>query len=107
MKMEQSEATKFFSDFFGGEHHIPGKLQQYGEGWSVICGGALSSYDSDSLTRLVLMAHSRAIRVEVSGASKKIRIAIHKRDLHGQSMYERHPNTALWDNSAIVQVGIR
>jgi hypothetical protein len=87
------EATKFFSDFYGGEHHIPGyKVAPFGFGFSVLHNrGSLSSFDFSELTRLVIMAHDRCVRVEV-GAEKKheLRIAIWKRQREG-SIDARHP----------------
>ncbi len=86
------QATAFFSEFYGGEHHIPGKIKQWGYGWSVNHDrGGLSTYDYDQLTRLVL-AHDKLIRVEVSPSSPRhLKIAIWQREKEG-SMSRRHPN---------------
>jgi hypothetical protein len=87
------EATKFYSEFYRGEHHIPGeKPKQWGLGFTVIHDrGELSSFDFNSLTKLVLMAHDQCIRVEVSPHSKKeMRISIWKRERDG-SIDSRHP----------------
>ncbi len=91
MKLSIEEATAFFAAFYQGEHHFPSTLKPYGEGWSMSHFGSLATYDSDELTRLVLLAHERAIRVQVEqGGPNRLRIAIWKREREG-SMYERHP----------------
>jgi hypothetical protein len=96
--LTRDEAIAFFSDFFGGEHHIPaGKyrgargVKEWGTGWCVTTwGGELSTFDFDGLTRLVLMAHDQCIRVEVAPAMRYLRIAIWRRLREGR-MSARHP----------------
>ena len=91
MKLSIEEATAFFSAFYRGEHHFPAKLKPYGEGWAMSHFGSLATFDDDGLTRLVLLAHDRCIRVQVEqGGPNRLRIAIWKREREG-SMYERHP----------------
>lgn len=87
------EATNFFSEYYGGEHHIPGKIKNNGFGFSVNDDrGGLATYDFNQLTRLVFMAHDKCIRVEVSPSSPRhLKIAIWKRERTG-SMSERHPD---------------
>lgn len=92
MEFTKEEATKFFSEFYYGEHHFPGKVKPWGEGWTINHYGELSSYDFSGLTRLVLMAHRDAIRVEVSSSNPNhLRISLHKRERGGDHMWERHP----------------
>lgn len=91
MKLLEEEAKKFFSDFYRGEHHFPTKLKPWGEGWAMNHFAALSTFDFNDLTRLVLLAHDRCVRVAVEPLNcKYVRIAIWKREREG-SMYERHP----------------
>lgn len=53
--------------------------------------GDLSTYDWDQLTRLVVAAHSLAVRVEISAASPRyIRIRLSERVRDG-GMTDRHP----------------
>ena len=53
--MTLEEATAFFSEFYYGEHHIPGPIKKWGEGWVVNHDrGGLASYDYDGLTDLSL-----------------------------------------------------
>lgn len=90
-KLTEQEATAFFSAFYRGEHHFPGKLKPYGLGWAMSHFGCLSTFDSDDLTRLVLLAHDRCIRVQVEqGGPNRLRIAVWKRGREGQ-FCERHP----------------
>jgi hypothetical protein len=91
MRLTKEEATAFFAALYQGEHHFPSKMQPYGEGWSMSHFGSLATFDADDLTRLVLLAHDRCIRVEVGqGGPNRLRIAIHKREREGR-MYGRHP----------------
>lgn len=94
--MTHAEAVAFFSDLFRGEHHIPGphykgaNVRECGHGWCVLTCADLSTTDWDSLTRLVLMAHDRAVRVEISPAMRYLRIAIHPRT-RDESIMLGHP----------------
>jgi|GEM_PF-2434429 len=95
-RMTHEEAVALFSDFFRGEHHIPGpkykgeNVREYEFGWCVLTDSDLSSFDIDTLTRLVLLAHDRAVRVEVESAMRYLRIAIWKRGREG-GVNVRHP----------------
>lgn len=93
LMLTEKEATDFFSDFYGGAHHIPGhKLHEFGYGWYVKHDrGELCTYDFNQLTRLVLMAHERAIRVCVAPHTfNTVKVIIHKRQQDGK-YFERHP----------------
>jgi hypothetical protein len=90
-QMDKQEAIDFFSEFFFGEHHFPGELKEWGNGWIIRAQNNLSTYDFNHLTRLVVMAHDKAIRVEIVPKGMNIiYIAIHKRSREGD-YYERHP----------------
>jgi hypothetical protein len=89
--MPKEDAVSFLSEFFGGEHHIPGKVREFGFGWYVNVYGSLATYDFNELTRLVLLAHDHCVRVELSACNMQyMKLAIHKRERTGQ-MYNRHP----------------
>lgn len=91
--LTKEEATAFFAEFYGGEHHIPKhQVFEFGRGWMVKHDrGDLATYDYNDLTRLALMAHDKCIRVGVSSLGKGLLvIAIWKRQREG-SMSERHP----------------
>lgn len=91
--LTKEEAIEFFSEFYGGEHHIPNcEVKQFGYGWCVHHDrGDMATYDFSNLTRLVFMAHDKCIRVSVEAIRNGIiRIAIWKRDREG-SIDQRHP----------------
>jgi hypothetical protein len=94
--MTHAEAVEFFSDLYRGSHHIPGSkykgenVKPYGHGWTITTHEDLSSFDWDILTRLVLMAHDRAVRVEVSPAMRYLRISIWQR-VRDESTMTGHP----------------
>jgi hypothetical protein len=93
MKFDINEAKQFYADFFLGEHHIPSKIQNWGDGYYVVYRGSLSTYDFNQLTRLVFMAHERGIRVEVAphGGFGHLKLILHKRDPTSTSMMLGHP----------------
>lgn len=89
--LAEEEAKAFFAEFYRGEHHFPGKIKPYGLGWSMSHLGSLATFDDNDLTRLVLLAHERCVRVQVEqGGPYRLRIAIWKREREGY-IYERHP----------------
>lgn len=92
-RLTKEEATAFFAELYGGEHHIPKhKVFEYGNGWMVKHDrGDLATFDYNDMTRLVFMAHDKCYRASVSPSSKSVlEIAIWKRQREG-SMCERHP----------------
>jgi len=90
-QMPQSSAIQFFSDFYFGSHHFPAKIQEWGDGWCINHPGSIATFDFDSMTRLVFMAHDRCIRVGVEhGGPRALRICIWQRVREG-SMSQRHP----------------
>lgn len=91
MQLTEDEAKDFFTQFFMGEHHIPIGMKEYGHGWCVNTKDNLATFDNDALTRLVLLAHEKCIRVELKEAGLAgIKIIIHKRQREGR-IFERHP----------------
>lgn len=96
MKLTHELAVAFFAALCRGEHHIPGSrykgesVKPYGVGFVVSHGGYLASYDDNMLTRLVLLAHERCVRVEVfHGGPNRVRIAIWGRERTGD-IVQRH-----------------
>ncbi len=88
--MDKDTATRFFAEFFRGTHRVP-KLTEYGTGWSINHRGDLATWDFNSLTRLVVMAHEEHIRVEITPVRyDMVRIAIHPRP-EGWKMHEHPP----------------
>ncbi len=94
MEMTEKEATKFFAEFYNGEHHFPDKIKPFGLGWSIAHYGELASFDFDQMTTLVLMAHRDCVRVSVMRGKKPntVQIALHKRAGRCGRMSERHPS---------------
>lgn len=91
-RMSREDGERFFSDFYGGKHHFPSKMREWGWGFSMNHYGDLASTDFDGLTRLVLMAHDRCVRVEVSACNMQYtRISISVRDPEADSIMEGHP----------------
>lgn len=91
--LTKEEATAFFSELYGGQHHFPkGGVKEFGYGWCVNHDqGDLATYDYDKLTKLVIMAHDQCVRVSVMPhAFKTLRISIWKREREG-GMSQRHP----------------
>lgn len=98
LEMGKKEAIDFFSEFYNGEHNIPGgekNVKRFGPGWSVSHMGGLSTYDSTNMTNLVIMAHEKLYRVEVcnppGNKTGSLIIAIFKRQATG-AIYDRHPD---------------
>ena len=97
MTDDQWECMLLLERFFGGFHHMNvSKVKEYGRG---IGYGHHSShfsaatYDYDGLTRLVLLAHQRCIRIgfDPSGPGM-LKLCLFKRKTNGTSMNERHPS---------------
>jgi hypothetical protein len=91
MQMTQQEATDFFSDLFGGEHHLPSPVKEHGMGWCVTFRNDFATYDFNTMTRFVIMCHDKCVRGEVQPAGPMLKLAIHKRTTREWKMNERHP----------------
>ena len=95
MPMTYDEAFEFFKEFHRGEWHFPYPIKKCGGGWSMLCfsNDNLSTYDDDSLTRLVFMAHRDAYRLHIESAGNKMKIVIYKRVRDPEERYyRRHPS---------------
>lgn len=85
-------------DTFLGIYHLPSRSLQKID-WkndhfiSLVYHGGLASVDSNELTRLIVLAHDRMIRVEIDGAAPKyLRIAFHQRhNREGGDFWDRCP----------------
>jgi hypothetical protein len=79
-------------DVFKGEHHLPGKIRACGDGIEINAHGGMSTYDFDFLTRLVMFAHDRCIRVEVgSSGPRLVKLLLHRRHTRDGNIVESHP----------------
>lgn len=94
MTAAQLECYRLWCDFRFGENHV---VEMF-IGWNlgILCimpgsGWALASYDYNELTRLVVLAHDRGIRVEVRTHGTKLAVALNKRERNTGSMMTQHP----------------
>jgi hypothetical protein len=90
--LSKKEATDFFADFYGGEHHIPNEVIPIGNnGWEVADVNSLATTDFDGLTKLVVMAHDRCMRVAlVPCGVNRYKLVLHKR-VRGVNISISHP----------------
>ena len=78
------------SNAFGGDHHLKA-VHQCGRGIEMSTFQSLATHDSNTLTRLVLMAHNFRCRVDIgSSGPRMVRIMVHPRS-DSQSTMEGHP----------------
>lgn len=100
--MTKQEAINFFSEFYGGEHNIPTNrknepdVQEFGLGFACNNSRDLSTWDSNYLTLLVMLAHKYHYRVSVAAIKKGVeQIQIWKRlprNTHPElTMSKTHP----------------
>lgn len=79
------------AEFAKGKHHLP-KVHTWGRGVCVNWFQGLSTFDYDNLTRLVLVAHKHAVRIEIgSSGPRMVRIIAHRRTHDTAGINERHP----------------
>jgi hypothetical protein len=82
------------------EHHLVGKRTDRFEllqpnGLAVRFRGDLATFDADALTRLVVRAHAKCVRVAISPSSKwSVWVILHARKPDGVNFYDRHPTLA-------------
>jgi hypothetical protein len=80
-------------EWLGGFHHAPRNVKAAGNGIELVFGRghSLPTYDGHSLTRLVMLAHDRCVRAEVSTAGMHLSVMLHARIGRGGDLYGRHP----------------
>jgi hypothetical protein len=93
MSPAQLDCFDMLCEVFYGEHHAPERIHAFGRGIKCsVYGGQLATFDFDYLTRLVILAHDRCIRVEVvQGAPGRVGLALFKRTEREGPMHSRHP----------------
>lgn len=90
MSEDQAECYRLLCDVFGGEHHVE-QIKEWGYGIMCPHYGDLSTFDFDVLTRLVVLAHDRCVRVGVIPyRPRELAITLHKRTRDG-GVSRRHP----------------
>lgn len=91
--LSKEDAINFFSELYYGEHHIPGKIKDWGYGWCVEDFAGMSTYDYNGLTRFVLMCHEKCVRGEIRPSSpRSMKVIIHKRQGRDCGFSTEHPN---------------
>lgn len=93
--MTKEQAIEFFSELYGGEHHIPNcKVFEFGDGWMVkdyTMGWA--TFDFNVLTKFVFMCHDKCIRGEIRPHTfKEMKVIIWQREGREGKFSRRHPD---------------
>ena len=93
MTDDQWECAQMFADVVGGFHHISGTIKPHGKGIKVSDRAfGWSTFDFDRLTRLVILAHDRMIRVALAQSGPyRVGFELYKRHTRVGSMSVRHP----------------
>lgn len=93
MTDDQWECAQMFADVVGGFHHLQGTFKPAGAGIRInTYAGGWATWDFNRLTRLVVLAHDRMIRVEVNPSGPRlIQFALWKRHTREGGMAVRHP----------------
>lgn len=93
MTDDQFECYKMLCDMFGGSHHVFDVVKPAADGIEInksYC--ELSTFDYNTLTEAVLMAHDRCIRFSVgSSGPGRLRLMFHRRHAREGGIAERHP----------------
>jgi hypothetical protein len=93
MTEAQVACLDLLCEVFHGEHHAPDRIFAFGRGIKCsVYGSQMATFDFDYLTRLVILAHDRCIRVEiVPSGPGRVGLALFKRNSRDGSTFERHP----------------
>lgn len=77
---------------FKGAHHFGGPVYAHGQGVRTTAHGGASTFDDDLLTRLVVVAHIDAVRIEiVNGGPNRLGVMAHPRKRFSDCIMTRHP----------------
>jgi hypothetical protein len=92
---DQWECCKMIFDLIGGDHHLQSKIKPYGLGIEYNTLSDFTTFDFNSLTLAVFMAHDRCIRLSIASAPRKmIKLCLWQRQGREGRYCERHPNLA-------------
>lgn len=101
MSPDQLECYRMAVDIVGGEQHLRGSPKRCGHGIQVTIGGEFATTDSNLLTRVVVLAHDRAIRATLTGGGPyALTLKLWKRTRDGD-FFESHPT--LEDHAARIR----
>lgn len=95
MTDDQWDCYELLGDVHCGLNHVFGKVHKWGEGIKLnsTCSNSLATFDFDGLTHLVVLAHDRMIRVEITPSGPgMIGFVCSKRNTREGRMHERHPS---------------
>lgn len=92
MTEDQRYCYEMLCDWLCGAHHVP-TVKPFGRGIKVsVWSSRLSTFDFDQLTRLVLLAHDRCVRVELAnGGPWRTGVVLHRRYAREGCIIQRHP----------------
>lgn len=91
-----AQVANILGDVYFGIYHLDykalKKVDWKNTDWiEIVVFGGLSTFDYDQLTRLVVLCHDRAVRLEIKAASYRyLRLCFSPRTREGNT-YERHP----------------
>ncbi len=90
LKIDQRRCWDALAWVVGGAHHFGGPVYECGRGIRTTIYGEAATFDSDTLTRMVVVAHRERVRIAVSnGGPNRIQVTAHPRKPDG-GMFERH-----------------
>jgi len=92
MTEDQCYCYEMLCDWLSGAHHVP-TVKPFGSGIKVSVNScALSTFDFDLLTTLVLLAHDRCVRAELTnGGPGRTGVVLHRRHARKGITWQRHP----------------
>lgn len=85
------KVNAFVNFVFGGVHHVR-NLECKGHFYQIVPWGSLSTYDGNSLTKIVIAAHDLGLRADVENHGiRGVRIILHDRSCREGPLSRRHP----------------
>lgn len=95
MTDDQFECYQLLADIAGGFNHLHGRVKNSGCGIRINTESLINNmatFDFDGLTRAVVMAHDRMIRLQISASCQgMLAFTAHKRKSRSGRMHHRHP----------------
>jgi hypothetical protein len=84
-------AADAIAECLGGHNHMK-TPKAFGKGIRIVLfESTAATFDDDLLTRLVLIAHEKAIRIEIESAGRMLAVNAFMRGTRTGAMHERHP----------------